>query len=70
MTTLVWFRSDLRLADNPALAAAASRGPVIPVYVWAPEEEDSWRPGAASRWWLLHSLAALERALGRQARGW
>ncbi|HSS55719.1 MAG TPA: deoxyribodipyrimidine photo-lyase [Gaiellales bacterium] len=66
MTTLIWFRSDLRLADNPALAAAASRGPVIPVYVWAPEEEDSWPPGAASRWWLHHSLVALERALERQ----
>ncbi|HET8805155.1 MAG TPA: deoxyribodipyrimidine photo-lyase [Gaiellales bacterium] len=66
MTTLVWFRSDLRLADNPALAAAASRGPVIPVYVWAPEEEGSWPPGAASRWWLHHSLAALARALDRQ----
>ena len=66
MTTLVWFRSDLRLADNPALAAAASRGPVIPVYVWAPEEEGSWPPGAASRWWLHHSLAALEQALERQ----
>ncbi|HVI20174.1 MAG TPA: deoxyribodipyrimidine photo-lyase [Gaiellales bacterium] len=66
MTTLVWFRSDLRLADNPALTAAASRGPVIPVYVWSPDEEDSWPPGAASRWWLHHSLSALERALERQ----
>ena len=66
MTTLVWFRSDLRLADNPALAAAASRGAVVPVFVWAPEEEDGWPPGAASRWWLHHSLAALERALERQ----
>ena len=38
--TLVWFRSDLRLADNPALAAAIARGgAVVPVYVWSPEEE-------------------------------
>ena len=38
----------------------------MPVYVWAPEEEGGWPPGAASRWWLHHSLAALERALQRQ----
>jgi deoxyribodipyrimidine photo-lyase len=65
VTTLVWFRSDLRLADNPALTAAAARGAVIPVFVWAPEEEGSWAPGAASRWWLHHSLVALEHALGQ-----
>ena len=58
--TLVWFRQDLRLSDNPALTAAVDRGgPVIPVFIWAPEEEGSWRPGAASAWWLNRSLAAL-----------
>jgi len=58
--TLVWFRQDLRLSDNPALAAAVDRGsPVIPVFIWAPEEEGAWRPGAASQWWLRRSLAAL-----------
>ncbi len=65
MTTIVWLRNDLRLADNPALADAASRGPVVPVYMWAPEEEGDWPPGAASRWWLHHSLAALDAALRR-----
>ena len=48
--TLVWFRHDLRLDDNPALAAAAARGRVVPVFIWAPEEEAPWEPGAASRW--------------------
>ena len=58
--SLVWFRQDLRLADNPALQAAIARGgPVIPVYIWAPEEEGAWAPGSASKWWLHHSLAAL-----------
>jgi len=58
---LVWFRQDLRLSDNPALAAAVERGyAVIPVYIWAPAEEGSWRPGAASQWWLGRSLAALK----------
>jgi deoxyribodipyrimidine photo-lyase len=57
---LVWFQHDLRVADNPALNAAAERGaPVIPVFIWAPEEEGHWRPGAASQWWLHGSLAAL-----------
>ncbi len=57
---LVWLRRDLRLADQPALHAALSRGgPVIPVYIHAPEEEAPWAPGAASRWWLHHSLQAL-----------
>ncbi|WP_288485077.1 deoxyribodipyrimidine photo-lyase, partial [uncultured Novosphingobium sp.] len=30
---IVWLRRDLRLADQPALSAAAEQGPVIPVYV-------------------------------------
>ncbi|HEU5070678.1 MAG TPA: deoxyribodipyrimidine photo-lyase [Verrucomicrobiae bacterium] len=60
MPTLLWFRQDLRLADNPALAAALQRGePVLPVFIWAPEEEGEWPPGGASRWWLHHSLRAL-----------
>jgi len=62
--TLVWFRSDLRLADNPALAAAVERGgPVIPVFIWVPDEEAPWQPGGARRWWLHESLAALRRSL-------
>ncbi|WP_412851667.1 cryptochrome/photolyase family protein [Ectothiorhodospira shaposhnikovii] len=61
---LLWLRRDLRLADNPALAHALRTGqPVIPVYIHAPEEEAPWSPGAASRWWLHHSLAAFSRAL-------
>jgi len=61
---LVWFRQDLRLSDNPALAAALERGqPVVPVYVWAPEEEGAWPPGAASKWWLHRSLSDLRAAL-------
>jgi deoxyribodipyrimidine photo-lyase len=63
----VWFRLDLRLADNLALRVAAQRGgPVVPVYIWAPEEDGNWPLGGASRWWLhqsLHRLAAeLEKA--------
>jgi deoxyribodipyrimidine photo-lyase len=61
--SLVWFRQDLRLADNPALRAGCERGAVVPVYFWAPEEEGKWPPGAASRWWLHQSLAKLDGAL-------
>jgi deoxyribodipyrimidine photo-lyase len=61
---LCWFRQDLRLADNEALEAAArSCKAVIPVYVWCPEDEGEWPPGAASRWWIHESLARLGHAL-------
>ena len=67
MTTpiIVWFRQDLRLSDNPALAAAASGGPVVPVYILDDDTPGDWRPGGASRWWLHHSLAALAADLKR-----
>jgi deoxyribodipyrimidine photo-lyase len=61
---LVWFRLDLRLEDNPAVqAAVAQGGPVLPVFIWAPDEEGDWAPGGASRWWLHNALAALDAAL-------
>jgi deoxyribodipyrimidine photo-lyase len=65
--TLVWFRRDLRLDDNPSLAAAAARGPVVPLFIHAPEEEHPWEPGAASRWWLHHSLERLSASLASRA---
>ena len=64
ITTLLWFRLDLRLTDNPALLAAVGQGgPVIPVFIWSPEEEGPWQAGAASRWWLHQSLTRLNAAL-------
>ncbi len=64
---LVWFRQDLRLTDNPALAAAVASGrPVIPVYVFD-DTPGPWIMGAASRWWLHGALDALGRDLA--ARG-
>lgn len=62
---IVWLRRDLRLADHPALYAAAAAGPVVPVYVLDDETPGERKMGAASRWWLHHSLASLARALGR-----
>ncbi len=66
-TAIVWFRRDLRLTDHPALAAALeSAERVVALYIHAPEEEAPWAPGAASRWWLHHSLQALDAALAER----
>lgn len=62
--SVVWFRDDLRIADNPALSAAADRGePVIAVFV-LDEVSPGVRPlGGAARWWLHHSLTSLAERL-------
>lgn len=64
---LIWFRNDLRLIDHAAVAAAAEAGPVVALYVLDDETPAHWRVGAAQRWWLHYSLAALGRDLA--ARG-
>ena len=61
--SICWFRLDLRLADNPALVAAAARGQVLPVYILDDENAGADRMGAASRWWLHHALGALNQSL-------
>ena len=67
---IVWFRQDLRLSDNPALAFAAKSGqPVICLYVLDDETPGVWAMGGASRWWLHHSLAALDAALHKKGGG-
>ena len=63
-TTLVWLRHSLRLRDNPALVDAAEHGAVVPIFVWAPDEEGDWPPGDAAQWWLRHAL----RDLGERLR--
>jgi deoxyribodipyrimidine photo-lyase len=65
-TALVWFRHDLRLTDHPALhRGLREHQSIIPIYIHAPHEEAPWEPGAASRWWLHHSLTALDTDLQR-----
>lgn len=62
---LVWFRRDLRLGDNPALAEAVNDGhPVLPVYVLDPKA--GRKPGAASLWWLHYSLQRLAEQLQKK----
>ena len=61
--TIVWFRNDLRLHDNPALWEAAQQGLVIPIFIQSKEE----LLGEASLWWLHHSLIELQKSL--QSKG-
>lgn len=65
MTTLVWFRQDLRTTDNPALFAAAESGSVLPVFIHEdPQQTGDTHPmGGASKWWLHQSLTALKQKL-------
>lgn len=59
---IVWFRRDLRTADNPALCAALARGgPVIGLFVLA--ESGPLAPGGAQRWFLHHALKDLSARL-------
>ena len=61
---IVWFREDLRLSDNPALSAALETGhPVVPLYILDEQTEGLRQPGAASLWWLHHSLASLSESV-------
>ncbi len=60
--TIVWLRQDLRLEDNPALYEACSNGAVILLYIY-PKEQGEWGVGSASKWWLHHSLLALQKQL-------
>jgi deoxyribodipyrimidine photo-lyase len=63
MTSLVWFRQDLRLADNPAWSAACAAGQAAPIYIFD-DSTPAIRPiGTAGRWWLHESLSALDEAL-------
>ncbi|MEJ2622741.1 MAG: deoxyribodipyrimidine photo-lyase [Candidatus Thiodiazotropha sp.] len=62
--SILWFRRDLRLTDNPALLAAIRDSEaLLPIYIHAPQEAQPWSPGEASNWWLHNSLSALDLAL-------
>jgi deoxyribodipyrimidine photo-lyase len=66
--TIVWFRRDLRLDDQPALRAAAQAGgPVIPVFIWPLPDREQWPVGAAGQWWLHHSLLSLQTSLRKRS---
>jgi len=63
LPVIMWFRADLRLADNPALRAACQSGALLPIYILEDEDAGHDAMGAASRLWLHHSLGALNQSL-------
>ncbi|WP_077146531.1 deoxyribodipyrimidine photo-lyase [Sphingopyxis sp. KK2] len=65
-TAILWLRQDLRVSDHRALLAAVSEGPVIPVYILDDERPGARAIGSAQRWWLHHSLAALDNSLRKR----
>jgi len=61
---LLWFRQDLRLRDNAALAAALNKGySVFPVFIHDEKGQGNWAPGGASRVWLHATLRDLNDTL-------
>lgn len=63
---ILWLRQDLRTSDQPALLAAIEDGPVIPLYILDDEAPRARAIGGAQRWWLHHSLAALDESLRKR----
>jgi deoxyribodipyrimidine photo-lyase len=61
--SIIWFRRDLRLADNAALATAIRQGEVIPAFVIDPVLLNSDRVGAKRIAWLAANLRELDRSL-------
>ncbi|MDB6097102.1 MAG: phrB [Francisellaceae bacterium] len=62
-STIVWFRKDLRLHDNPALNAAINQNfPIIPLYIIDSNNKDLIL-GKNSLWWLENSLFKLDESL-------
>ena len=63
---ILWLRQDLRTSDHAALLAAIADGPVIPLYILNDEGPGARAIGGAQRWWLHHSLAALDASLRKR----
>ena len=61
--SIVWFRQDLRLSDNPALVEASSLGKILPIYILDDQAPDPFKIGEASKIWLHHSLNSLNESL-------
>jgi len=68
MSQIMWFRRDLRLADNPALSAAITQAnadqndQILPLYVLGPRTWAAMSP--VQKHYLMNSLASLNDSLG------
>ncbi|HKK97391.1 MAG TPA: FAD-binding domain-containing protein [Marivita sp.] len=63
MTTFLWFKRDLRIDDHPALAHAAERGAVVPLYILEPDYWALPDTSGRQRAFLQESLTVLQRQL-------
>jgi len=61
--SIVWFRRDLRLADNPALAAAAEAGAVLPLFCFEEALTGGRHCSPNRNAYLLASLRELDEGL-------
>ncbi|MEM7463776.1 MAG: deoxyribodipyrimidine photo-lyase [Pseudomonadota bacterium] len=61
---IVWFRDDLRIADNPALEYASSQNrPIIPLFIFETNLPEHAHLGGAQKWMLHHALKSLDANL-------
>ncbi|MDC3085912.1 DNA photolyase family protein [Pelagibacteraceae bacterium] len=60
---VMWFRQDLRLADNPALSKALEDGQTIPIFIFDNINSKDHINGSASKWWLHQSLTQFNKSL-------
>ena len=58
-----WFRQDLRLIDNPSFYTSCKNGRIMPIYIYDTTKPKHYQAGSASKWWLKHSLIALQKSL-------
>lgn len=67
MTTLLWFRQDLRLHDHAVLAQAMQYGgDLLPVFFWPDNKKMRWghpRYSDLRMHWLAQTVQALQQAL-------
>ena len=69
--TIVWFRRDLRIDDNPAWNWAIRKGgPIIALYIHAPSNDGVWQRGGASNWWLHHAYKTSTASSESMATAW
>lgn len=61
--SIVWFRQDLRLLDNPAIAEASNAGKILPIYIFDDCAPNPFKIGQAGKLWLYHSLNSLNQSL-------